>query len=42
MAVLSGALAPVVGRFVDRVHPRYITTGGMLLCAISLFWLAGS
>jgi EmrB/QacA subfamily drug resistance transporter len=40
MAVLSGALAPVVGRFVDTAHPRYIPTGGLLLCAISLFWVS--
>ncbi len=23
-----------------RSHPRYITTGGMLLCSISLFWVS--
>jgi hypothetical protein len=40
MAVLSGALAPVVGKFVDTAHPRYIPTGGLLLCAISLFWVS--
>jgi EmrB/QacA subfamily drug resistance transporter len=39
MALLSGGLAPVVGRFVDTVHPRYITTGGLLLCSVSLFWV---
>jgi EmrB/QacA subfamily drug resistance transporter len=40
MALLSGGLAPVVGRFVDTVHPRYIPTGGLLLCALSLFWVS--
>ena len=40
VALFSGALAPVVGRFVDTVHPRYITAGGMLLCSISLFWVS--
>jgi MFS family permease len=40
MALLSGGLAPVVGRFVDTVHPRYITTGGLLLCSVSLFWVS--
>ena len=40
MALLSGGLAPVVGRFVDRVHPRYIPTGGLLLCSLSLFWVS--
>jgi EmrB/QacA subfamily drug resistance transporter len=40
VAVFSGALAPLVGRFVDTVHPRYITAGGMLLCSVSLFWVS--
>ena len=38
MALISGGLAPVVGRFVDRVHPRYITAAGLLLMAVALFW----
>lgn len=38
MALISGGLAPVVGRFVDRVHPRYITAAGLLLMAVVLFW----
>jgi MFS family permease len=40
VAVFSGALAPVVGRFVDRVHPRYITAAGILLCSVALFWVS--
>jgi EmrB/QacA subfamily drug resistance transporter len=40
MAVLSGALAPVVGRLVDTVHPRTITVIGLLLFSASLFWLS--
>ncbi|MGX6508838.1 MFS transporter [Rhodococcus sp. SJ-2] len=40
MAVLSGVLAPVVGKLVDRTHPRYIAAPGFLMLAISLAWLA--
>jgi EmrB/QacA subfamily drug resistance transporter len=40
MAVLSGALAPAVGKLVDRVHPRYIAGVGLLLFPISLLWLS--
>lgn len=39
-AVLSGLLAPVVGRLVDRVHPRILATGGLLVMAASLAWYA--
>ncbi|MDG3012538.1 DHA2 family efflux MFS transporter permease subunit [Rhodococcus sp. D2-41] len=39
MAVLSGALAPVVGKLVDRTHPRYIAAPGLLLLVITLVWL---
>jgi len=38
MALLSGGLAPAVGKLVDRINPRYIALTGMLLLAISLFW----
>ncbi|MCG2624185.1 DHA2 family efflux MFS transporter permease subunit [Arthrobacter sp. I2-34] len=38
MAVISGALAPVAGRLIDRVNPRYIAVAGMLLLAAGLFW----
>jgi MFS family permease len=38
MALLSGALAPFVGRLVDRINPRNIAVVGMLLLATSLFW----
>jgi drug resistance transporter, EmrB/QacA subfamily len=38
MAVLSGVLAPFVGRLVDRINPRYIAFTGMLLLAAGLFW----
>ncbi|MGU3435768.1 DHA2 family efflux MFS transporter permease subunit [Actinomycetes bacterium M1A6_2h] len=39
MALLTGALAPVVGKQVDRVHPRYIAGTGLVLLAIALVWL---
>lgn len=38
MAVITGVLAPFVGRLVDRVHPRYIAGPGLLLLAISVVW----
>jgi len=40
MAVITGVLAPFVGRLVDRVHPRYIPTVGFALFAIALVWLS--
>lgn len=39
-AVISGALAPLVGRLVDQIHPRLLATGGLLLTAISMLWYA--
>jgi EmrB/QacA subfamily drug resistance transporter len=38
MAVVSGSLAPLVGRLVDRVHPRYLATSGLALTAGVLVW----
>jgi len=40
MAVVSGLLAPLVGRLIDRVHPRWIAGSGMLAMPVSMFWLA--
>ncbi|MEE2033456.1 DHA2 family efflux MFS transporter permease subunit, partial [Rhodococcus chondri] len=40
MAVLSGVLAPVVGRLVDRVHPRYIAGCGFALMTVAFVWLS--
>lgn len=40
MAVLTGVLAPNVGKLVDRTHPRYIAAPGFLMLSISLAWLA--
>ena len=39
MAVISGVLAPFVGRLTDRAHPRFIAGFGLLCCSLSLFWL---
>ncbi|MFC8411533.1 DHA2 family efflux MFS transporter permease subunit [Arthrobacter sp. NPDC057259] len=38
MAVISGGLAPVVGRIIDRVNPKYITATGLVLMSVALFW----
>lgn len=38
MAVLTGVLAPFVGRLVDRAHPRYIAGPGLLLLAVATTW----
>ncbi len=40
MAVISGGLAPYVGRLTDRAHPRYVAGVGMLCLPVSLAWLA--
>jgi EmrB/QacA subfamily drug resistance transporter len=40
MAVLSGALAPVMGRIIDRVNPKFIASGALLLMSVALFWNA--
>jgi len=40
MAVLSGVLAPFVGRLADREHPRYLVGFGILCFSISLGWLS--
>jgi EmrB/QacA subfamily drug resistance transporter len=40
MAVISGGLAPVVGKLVDRVHPRYIAGVGLFCFPVSLVWLS--
>jgi EmrB/QacA subfamily drug resistance transporter len=39
-AVLSGVLAPYVGRLADRADPRWIAGTGMILMPVSLLWLA--
>jgi predicted MFS family arabinose efflux permease len=40
MAVMSIVMAPIVGRFTDRVHPRVITGLGFAVTAASIFWLS--
>ncbi len=40
MALLSGLLAPSVGKLADRVHPRYIAGTGLLCFPVSLVWLS--
>ncbi|MGC4962077.1 MFS transporter [Gordonia sp. DT218] len=39
MAVLTGVLAPIVGRVLDRVHPRTIIATSLLLNAIAVGWV---
>ncbi|WP_431196006.1 MFS transporter [Mycobacterium camsae] len=40
MAIVSGGLAPVVGRIVDRSHPRHVIGFGFSVVAIGLTWLS--
>ena len=39
MAVISGALAPFVGRWVQRGNPKYMAIAGFAGMSASLFWL---
>lgn len=38
MAVISGGLAPVVGRIIDRVNPKFMAAAGLVLMSVALFW----
>jgi EmrB/QacA subfamily drug resistance transporter len=40
MAVISGALAPFVGRLADRMHPRYVAGIGLVCVPVSMVWLS--
>jgi EmrB/QacA subfamily drug resistance transporter len=40
MAVISGGLAPVVGKIIDRVNPKFITASGLVLMSVALTWNA--
>jgi EmrB/QacA subfamily drug resistance transporter len=40
MAIATGVLAPVVGRIVDRSHPRPVIGSGFSVLAAALTWLA--
>ncbi|MFE4467936.1 DHA2 family efflux MFS transporter permease subunit [Leifsonia sp. NPDC056824] len=36
-AVFSGVLAPIMGKLIDRINPKYIATPGLVLFSLSLF-----
>jgi len=38
MALISGGMAPVVGKIVDRVNPKYLAASGLVLMAVALVW----
>ncbi len=38
MALISGFLAPVVGKLLDKVHPRSIIAGALFLEGIAIAW----
>lgn len=40
MAVISGALAPFVGKLLDRANPRWFASFGLVCLAGALFWTA--
>jgi len=40
MALLSGGLAPLVGRLVDRYPARYLATFGLSMMAVAMGWYA--
>lgn len=40
MAIASGVLAPIVGKIVDRAHPRAVIGFGFSVLAIGLTWLS--
>jgi MFS family permease len=40
MAAMSIIMAPIVGRFTDRVHPRLITGAGFAVTAGAVLWLS--
>ncbi|MFT4041958.1 MAG: MFS transporter [Gordonia sp. (in: high G+C Gram-positive bacteria)] len=39
MAVMTGVLAPIVGRILDRVHPSVVITTALLLASVSVGYL---
>ena len=39
MAVISGVLAPFVGKYVQRGNPKYIAIAGFAAMSAALFWL---
>jgi EmrB/QacA subfamily drug resistance transporter len=42
MAVVSIIMAPIVGRFTDRVHPRVLTGAGFAITALAIYLLSQS
>ncbi len=40
MAAVSIVMAPIVGRYTDRVHPRVLTGFGFAFTAASILWLS--
>ncbi|HWJ83023.1 MAG TPA: DHA2 family efflux MFS transporter permease subunit [Nocardioides sp.] len=40
MAVMSFVMAPIVGRFTDKVHPRILTGLGFSVTSLGVFWVA--
>jgi EmrB/QacA subfamily drug resistance transporter len=36
-AVFSGVLAPVMGKLIDRINPKWVATPGLVLFSLSLF-----
>jgi EmrB/QacA subfamily drug resistance transporter len=40
MAVMSIVLAPIVGRFTDKVHPRVLTGSGFAVTAFSIYLIS--
>jgi EmrB/QacA subfamily drug resistance transporter len=40
MALISGGLAPLVGKIIDRVNPKFIAATGLVLMSVALFWNA--
>ncbi|MFX1819205.1 DHA2 family efflux MFS transporter permease subunit [Pseudarthrobacter sp. CC4] len=38
MALISGGLAPVVGKVIDKVNPKFLTATGLVLMAVALVW----
>ena len=39
MALISGGLAPVVGKLVNKMDPKYFAIGGFAILSAALFWL---
>jgi EmrB/QacA subfamily drug resistance transporter len=40
MAAVSIVMAPIVGRYTDRVHPRVLTGFGFAITAVAILWLS--